>query len=80
MVLRGQDLWRRHPIFKWGIHDALPGLREGAAAFGVYMIAEFAWKKMNPSTDGHGHGHGHGHAEHGASSHGSAAATAHGSH
>lgn len=29
MVFRGQDLWRKHPIFRWKIVDALPGLREG---------------------------------------------------
>jgi hypothetical protein len=61
MVLRGQDLWRKHPIFKWGLTDALPGLREGAAAFGLYWAAEVAWKKLNP-PEAHGHGHGHGHA------------------
>ena len=62
-ALRGQDAWRRHPIFKWGFTDALPGLREGAAAFGLYMAAEYAMKKFGPAEEGHGHGHGaHGHA------------------
>jgi len=76
MVLRGQDLWRRHPIFKWGITDALPGLREGAAAFGVYVAAEYVWKKFNPdAAHGHGHGaahgaHGNGHSEEKAHAHG----------
>ena len=64
MVLRGQDLWRRHPIFKWKVTDALPGLREGTAAFGVYLAAEWVYKKLNPEEDAH-HGSSHGHSNHG---------------
>lgn len=62
--LRGQDAWRRHPIFKWKWYEALPGLREGAALFGVYLAADFAYGKMNPDHGHHGHGHedAHGHA------------------
>ena len=68
MVLRGQDGWRRHPIFKWGLTDAIPGLREGAAAFGVFLAIDFARQKLYPdahhhhSGSEHGSGHTDGHA------------------
>ncbi len=58
MVLRGLDAWRRHPIFKWKIPDALPGLREGAAAFAVYCAAEWASEAL--AGDEHAHEHAHG--------------------
>ena len=70
MVLRGQDAWRRHPIFKWGITDAIPGLREGAAAFGVFLAADYLYTRFGPAPESHGHGHGHGAA---AAAHGDAA-------
>lgn len=57
MVLRGQDVWRRHPIFRWTVWDALPGIREGAAAFAVFVVAEWTYKRL--SGDSHVHGHGH---------------------
>ena len=61
MVLRGQDAWRKHPVFTWKFIDVFPGLREGAAAFGVYVAAEYVYNKMNPAP-AHGHG-GHGDAK-----------------
>lgn len=92
MVLRGQDAWRRHPIFKWGIFDALPGLREGAAAFGLYLAGDWVYHAFFAPIGGEGHGHHHhdgghhGPGAHGldaaaeaaaAGSHGAAAATGH---
>jgi hypothetical protein len=67
MVLRGQDLWRAHPIFKWGFTDALPGFREAAVAFTVYVAGEWAYKNLvadEAHGTSHGHGLGHGHAGH----------------
>ena len=58
MVFRGQDAWRRHPIFTWKFVNVFPGLREGAAAFGVYVAAEYVYKKMNPESHGHHGSHG----------------------
>ena len=63
MALRGQDLWRRHPIFKWTFTDFLPGFREGAALFAAYVAADWTYGKMNPDA-AHGHHgaeHNHGH-------------------
>lgn len=51
MVFRGQDLWRKHPIFRWRVTDALPGLREGAGAFGLYLAAEWVYKKFNGADE-----------------------------
>ena len=62
MVLRGQDAWRRHPIFRWKWTDAFPGLREGAALFATYVVVDYAWGKLAPKKEGHGHGHGDAHA------------------
>jgi hypothetical protein len=49
MVLRGQDAWRRHPIFRWTFTDAFPAPHEeeghhghgahGAAAHGSHGAA-----------------------------------------
>jgi hypothetical protein len=67
MVFRGQDLWRRHPIFKWKVTDALPGLREGAAAFGVYVAAEWVYKKLYADLEDNHYSHsdaGKGHDNH----------------
>jgi hypothetical protein len=44
--LRGQDAWRRHPIFSWGVLQALPGIREGAAAFALYCTYEAVAHRM----------------------------------
>lgn len=57
--LRGQDAWRKHPVFTWKWADAFPGFKEGAIAFGIFSAAEFGLEKMKASK-GHGHGHGHG--------------------
>jgi hypothetical protein len=84
MAFRGQDLWRRAPIFKWGFTDVLPGFREAAGLFTVYIAAEFAYDKMNGSGHHHGaaahHGaaEGHGHeASHASSGAGKPAAAGH---
>ena len=72
MALRGQDAWRRHPIFRWGVADALPGLREGAAAFGLFVAAGWLYDKFGPAPEpAHGHG---GHAGGHAGAHGEPAA------
>jgi hypothetical protein len=51
MVFRGQDLWRRAPIFKYGFTDVLPGFREAVGIFSVYLIYDFVANK-----DDHHHG------------------------
>lgn len=56
MPLRGQDAWRRAPIFRWGLTDALPGLREGAAAFGLFAAISWAAQAMGGSDDSAHHG------------------------
>lgn len=73
MVFRGQDLWRRAPIFKWGFTDVLPGFREGAALFAVYWAVDTAMSKFGGKAD---HGHGHAAASHG-SEHDAKPAAAH---
>lgn len=45
MVLRGQDAWRKHPIFKWNMNDVLPGFREATVLFGFYVGTEWAIEK-----------------------------------
>lgn len=50
MVFRGQDKWRKHPIFKWTWMDMLPGLKEGAAAFAVFVAAETVYDMMNKKS------------------------------
>ena len=73
MVFRGQDLWRAAPIFKYGVWDVLPGLREGLALFVVYLGVDFAMSRGSAHEAAHaaapgagagagGHGAGH-HAE-----------------
>jgi hypothetical protein len=69
MVLRGQDAWRRHPIFRWTFTDAFPGLREGAALFALYV----GYDKWLAPHEEEGH---HGHGAHGAAAHGSHGAAA----
>jgi hypothetical protein len=71
MVFRGQDLWRAAPIFKYGVFDVLPGIREGLALFVIYLGYEYVTTR---GGGGHGHaaaGHG-GHAGHGAAAAGDA--------
>jgi hypothetical protein len=72
MVLRGQDLWRAAPIFKFGFTDVVPGFREGAVLFGLFSAYEFMSAKASGAK--HGHGHESAHGAHG----GSPAAAAHG--
>ena len=65
-AFRGADAWRRHPIFSWGWKEALPGIREGTAAFALYLVYDTI---SHRKSGGHGHegGHdaGHGDAAHG---------------
>jgi len=49
MVFRGQDLWRRAPIFKYGFTDVLPGFREAVGLFSIYLIYDY----VNNSNDHH---------------------------
>ena len=71
MPLRGQDGWRCAPIFRWGLTDALPGLREGAAAFGLFAALSWGARAL-----GGGEAHAHGGGAHGGADHGVAAAAA----
>jgi hypothetical protein len=74
-AFRGADAWRKHPVFTWGWKEAMPGIREGTAAFALYCVYDFmAKRKSGASGHGHdgGHGHGGGHSgdEHGDVPHG----------
>ena len=60
MVLRGQDLWRAAPIFKFGFTDVVPGFREGLVLFGLFNAYEFMSAKASASKGGHGHENAHG--------------------
>lgn len=40
--LAGQDAWRKHPVFSWKWHEAMPGIREGTAAFALYCVVDWA--------------------------------------
>ncbi len=53
--LRGQDLWRRHPIFQWGWKDLLPGIREGAGLFVAYVAAEWTYNTFMAKPAAHRH-------------------------
>lgn len=75
MSFRGQDAWRKHPIFRWGFTDALPGLREGAVLFGLYMGGSWAYEKLYGHADAHAHGAGGHGAAHGGSSSSSSASS-----
>ncbi len=55
--LRGQDAWRRHPIFKWTWLDALPGIREGTGAFVLFVAADSAYSWLNAGKPHGAHGH-----------------------
>jgi hypothetical protein len=70
--LRGQDAWRRHPIFTWGWKEALPGIREGSAAFALYLAWDFASSKMGKKPAAHDVVHQVGGLEGGASGSGGA--------
>jgi len=61
MVLRGQDLWRAAPIFKFGFTDVVPGFREGALLFGLFSAYEWmAAKQKQQQNHGHHESHAHG--------------------
>ena len=75
--LRGQDAWRRHPIFTWGWKEALPGIREGSAAFALYLAWDFASSKMGKKPAAHDVVHQVGGLEGGASGGGGAGAKGH---
>ena len=44
MVLRGQDAWRRHPLFLNLWKNPFPGLKPAAAVFTAYVCGEYAYK------------------------------------
>ena len=44
MVLRGQDAWRRHPLFQNLWKSPLPGFKPAAIAFSAYLVAEYSYK------------------------------------
>ena len=75
--LRGQDAWRRHPVFSWGWKQALPGIREGTALFALWLAYDtFSHRKGGHGHDGAGHDAGHGAAGHGEAGHGAGGAVA----
>jgi hypothetical protein len=81
--LRGQDLWRQAPIFKYGFADAVPGFREGLVLFALFCAYEAATARMGGGgahdhppaahhAPGHEDAHAAAHAPHGAAAHGGA--------
>ena len=73
-AFRGADAWRKHPIFSWGWKEALPDIREGTAAFGLYLIYDKLSHRKTGGGDHHGGEHGHGDDHHGGHGGGGAAA------
>lgn len=69
MVFKGQDAWRRHPLFTNLWRDPFPGIRPAIVIFGLYVGIEYAVKRITTPTpiprfkakeitaDGHDHGH-----------------------
>ena len=43
MVLRGQDAWRRHPLFLNLWKNPFPGFLPAVAVFSAYVTAEYAY-------------------------------------
>ena len=48
MVFRGQDAWRRHPVFKYKFADVFPGMREASVLFVAYLGVEWGIEKFAP--------------------------------
>lgn len=46
MVFKGQDAWRRHPLFNNLWKDPFPGIRPAILIFGVYLGVEYAYKTI----------------------------------
>jgi len=46
MVFRGQDAWRRHPLFNGHWKDPFPGIRPAILIFGVYLGVEYMYKSV----------------------------------
>ena len=44
MVLRGQDAWRRHPLFTNLWKNPFPGIKPAIAVFSLYVAGEYAYK------------------------------------
>lgn len=44
MVFRGQDAWRRHPLFNNLWKDPLPGFRPAVVVFTLYLGVEYMYK------------------------------------
>ncbi|XP_023738145.1 NADH dehydrogenase [ubiquinone] 1 beta subcomplex subunit 3-B [Lactuca sativa] len=57
---RRRDAWRKHPMLTNQFRHATPGLGIALVAFGVYVVAEIAYNKINApshttSTSSHSH-------------------------
>ena len=63
MVLRGQDAWRRHPLFQNLWKNPFPGLKPAVLVFSAYVCGEYAYKYIvygpPPKKIAGGGGHGH---------------------
>jgi hypothetical protein len=43
---RGQDAWRRHPLFQNLWKSPFPGFKPAVVVFSAYVAAEYAWKTL----------------------------------
>ncbi|KEH32740.1 NADH-ubiquinone oxidoreductase B12 subunit family protein [Medicago truncatula] len=50
-----RDEWRKHPMLGNQMRHATPGLGIALVAFGVYLVAEQVYNKINSSSHSHHH-------------------------
>jgi hypothetical protein len=48
MVFKGQDAWRRHPLFTGLWKSPLPGFKYAVGIYGAYLGAEYLFKSIQP--------------------------------
>ncbi|XP_004499359.1 NADH dehydrogenase [ubiquinone] 1 beta subcomplex subunit 3-B [Cicer arietinum] len=48
-----RDEWRKHPMLGNQIRQATPGLGIALVAFGVYLVAEQVYNKINAPSSSH---------------------------
>jgi hypothetical protein len=44
MVFRGQDAWRKHPLFQGLWKNPFPGLKPAVFVFSAFVVGEYAYK------------------------------------
>ncbi|XP_054794137.1 NADH dehydrogenase [ubiquinone] 1 beta subcomplex subunit 3-B-like [Prosopis cineraria] len=61
---RRRDQWRKHPMLSNQLRHATPGLGIALVAFGIYLVGEQVYNRLNSPSSHHSHSSSSVHSSH----------------